>query len=233
MNILTVIPARKGSKGLPKKNESFIEGKSLFSWVWDEIRDIDGLPIKICSSDSQVIGALAKQVGWEVPFIRPANLAGDKVKVIEVINHALDFFELENKKFTHVLVLQTTSPTVTKNDIEKAIKLAANDRYDTIISAYKWQDVNPSTMFTKVDGSDQLNWVMDGSYRELRRQDFPNIFVRTGLFYLARTDVIRKGTFYGERIGHVEIEKNRAICIDDEKDFKAAEDYLKLRGRNE
>lgn len=230
MKILAIITARHGSKGLPGKNESFLCGKSLFEWIFETTLDIPEISKRICSTDSSKVAEIASSAGWEIPFKRPKKLADDTTKVSTVVQHALNFYIKKNVRFSHVLLLQPTSPTVMRHDLDQAIELAKENNFDTVISVYEWDTPHPSTMFVGDNITENsVSWLAPKKMRELRRQDFPRVFVRTGLLYLSKTEVLLNDTLYGQKIGKVEIEKSRAICIDNRDDLIEAEACLNKR----
>ena len=230
MKILAITPARHGSKGLPRKNESFLCGKSLFDWIFEATIDIPEITKRICSTDSSKLAEIASSAGWEIPFKRPKYLADDTTKVSTVVQHAINFYIKKNVHFSHILLLQPTSPTVMRHDLHQAIELAKDDYFDTVITVYKWESPHPSTMFVRDNiKKNSVSWLVPRKMRELRRQDFPRVFVRTGLLYLSKTETVLNDTLYGDKIGKVEIAKSRAICIDNHDDLIEAEACLKRR----
>src|SRR5690349_16860091 len=111
MRILTIIPARGGSKGIPKKNIIDVSGKPLIAYTIEPAMEILGagsIDEVIVSTDSDEIAEVARSFGANVPFLRPEDISGDKAKSIEFIVHALDYFEQQGKSFDAVLLLQPT-----------------------------------------------------------------------------------------------------------------------------
>lgn len=122
MKILGLIPARGGSKGIPGKNIKALGGKPLLAYTFDSAQESKLLSKVILSSDDSDIIAVANQIGLEVPFTRPENLANDQSPTLPVIAHALRFFEEKGEKFDAVCLLQTTYPFRRKGLIDDAIK---------------------------------------------------------------------------------------------------------------
>ncbi len=117
--VLAIIPARGGSKGVPSKNIKDLGGKPLIAWTIEAAKSVKEIDSVIVSSDSELIISVAKKHGAEVPFKRPEELATDGAKSIDVINHAMDFFE---GKYDIVVVLQPTSPLRSAHHVRSALK---------------------------------------------------------------------------------------------------------------
>ena len=110
MNVLALIPARGGSKGLPRKNLLPLCGRPLVQWSVDTALSCTAIDSVVVSTDDDEIASIAVTAGAEVPFLRPAYLAGDTASSVDVIIHALDFLESQGRLFDLVLLLEPTSP---------------------------------------------------------------------------------------------------------------------------
>jgi CMP-N-acetylneuraminic acid synthetase len=128
--------------------------------------------------------------------------------------------------YTHVALVQATSPTVMAADIDAAIRLAVKTDADTVITGCNALQRHPAMMYSIAeDGS--VEWLLDQQQRMVRRQDLPPIFVRTGLVYIIKTDVIiNQHSIYGNNVKSLIVPESRAITIDEEADFKLAEFLL-------
>ena len=149
IKVLGLIPARSGSKGIVRKNVKILNGKPLIYWASKALIESKEVNKCICSTDNQEIAEIVKKLGIEVPFIRPKHLAEDDTLIIDVILHALEFFSEKGINFSHVMLVQPTSPTVTHKDIDEAIKLVKNNRYNSVISVYEYDGVHPAIMYQK------------------------------------------------------------------------------------
>ncbi|MAM71940.1 MAG: hypothetical protein CMP91_12440 [Gammaproteobacteria bacterium] len=226
LNILGVLPARGGSKGLPGKNLREISGRPLLAWAADAIQGIPEITQSICTTDDDRIAEIAIRCGLEVPFMRPAYLASDEALIQDVLIHALDELDDIEYPFTHILLVQATSPNVTKNDVREAIKLIHESGADTVIAGFKVGMHHPSLMF-KLVGNNKVAWLFSDGKHMARRQDFPEVFIRTGLLYLISTEVLRTSkSMYGENIQSLIVDEERAITIDNEADFFRAQEIL-------
>ncbi len=157
-NILGILPARGGSKGVPGKNLRILCGRPLLAWAADAIAQAPSVSRAVCSTDDNAIGEAAQANGLEIPFHRPAELATDTALVTDVILHAVNTLDDASKPFTHVALVQATSPTVTVADVESAIKLVRDEHADTVISGFRAGIHNPAIMYTLNDDS-QVSWL--------------------------------------------------------------------------
>ncbi len=226
IRVLGLIPARGGSKGVPRKNIKLLNGKPLIEWSAEALLKSKLIDTCICSTDDKEIAKIVENLGVDIPFIRPKKLAEDDSLVVDVIIHALDFFNKKNITFSHVMLVQPTNPTIKSSDIDNAVNLAKNNDYDTIISVYKYSGIHPAVMYKKRDNEIFEPLLPNSS--ELPRQKFEEIYARSGLFYLIKTEVLKENkSIYGEKIHAIEIDEKRAIPIDTDQDFCKAEKYLR------
>lgn len=225
--VLGLLAARSGSKGIPGKNLRLLHGKPLLAWAASALAQAVEVETKICSTDDEHIAQVAREHGLEVPWLRPLELALDDTLVVDVIEHALRSMMSEQERaYSHIALVQATSPTVTPADIDGAIRLAVKSDADTVITGFHAGQRHPTTMYSiKEDGT--VEWLLDQQQRMARRQDLQNIFVRTGLVYVIKANVILKQhSIYGDRITSLIVPESRAITIDEEADFKLAEFLL-------
>jgi N-acylneuraminate cytidylyltransferase len=226
MNIVALICARGGSKGLPGKNIRPLAGKPLIAWAIEQARAVGRINRIIVSTDSEEIAAVARQAGAEVPFLRPAELAQDKSPEWLVWRHALEFIKASAGAYPDALiVVPATAPLRAVEDLECCLDEYAKGEADMVITV---TDSNRSPYFNMVkvlpDGAVGLVIPTDGSIT--RRQDAPVVYDMTTVAYVANPEFVmtRNGTFEG-RVRHVHIPIERALDIDTPLDFKIAE-YL-------
>ena len=226
-HILGLLPARGGSKGIPGKNLLDMAGKPLLAWAGTALLEAKSLNRSVCSTDSEDIAAFARGIGLEVPFIRPRELAEDHSEVIDVVLHALDYYSNNEEQFTHVVLLQATSPTVTAQDVDAAVHMALSENADTVITGFRASSTHPSLMYT-LDENSGVQWLLTEGTHAKRRQELAEVFIRTGLVYVVKSKVVReKHSMYGERICSMEVPQNRALAIDDEFDLAWAKFLFK------
>lgn len=225
--VLGILPARGGSKGIPGKNLKPLLGKPLIAWAATALANAVEVERKICSTDDSGIAEVAQSFGLEAPWLRPAELALDDTLVVDVVAHALHaMLAASGTTYTHVALIQATSPTVTSQDIDGAIRLALEKDADTVITGFHAGQRHPATMYTMAeDGS--VQWLLEQRQRMARRQDLPPVFVRTGLVYVIKVDVVLdRHSIYGDRVVSLIVPEERAVTIDEESDFRLAEFLL-------
>ena len=217
--ILGIIPARGGSKGIPRKNIRSIAGKPLIAWTI-EAALASSLTSVIVSTDDAEIAQLSIQYGAQVPFLRPRDLALDETPGLSVLMHAID----QLQGLDAVLLLQPTSPLRSVADIDACIDIMVNSSVPSVVSVVESR-AHPSWMY-KLGGSNSLMPVEKDSVH--RRQDLPPVFLLNGAIYLSDIAWIRSGSklIGGESIGYV-MPPERSVDIDDMLDWRIAEMLLK------
>ncbi|MCX7870443.1 MAG: acylneuraminate cytidylyltransferase family protein [bacterium] len=222
--ILAIIPARGGSKGLPKKNIKLLLGKPLIVWSIEQALNSKYIDRVVVSTEDIEIAKIAKEAGADVPFLRPADLAKDETPTIDVVINVLENVE---QNYDVVILLEPTSPIRKKNDIDNFItKLIDNyNLYDSLISLGEVYLENPLVM-KKIDGI-YVKPFLEVSQRINRRQDYPKVFFPYGVAYISKVDVLLKQKdFLSDRTGYILIEKFQCYEIDDIFDFLAVENIL-------
>lgn len=126
--ILGLIPARGGSKGLPRKNIRPLLGKSLIAWTIEQALASKYLDRVIVSTDDREIAEISKRYGAEMPFVKPKELATDDAKGINLVLHAINWIEKNKKPYNLLMLLQHTSPLRTSEDIDRAIELSISKK---------------------------------------------------------------------------------------------------------
>ena len=229
MKILGIIPARGGSKGIPKKNIKLLGGKPLLEYTAKAALASKSLSRVILSSDDTEIIEVAKNIGLEVPFIRPENLSQDETPSLSVIKHALEFFETKNEFFDAICLLQVTSPFREEELIDRAIQKFEREDLDSLISVREVpSDFNPHWIFI-TDSKNHLK-VATGEEKIIsRRQELPKAFHRDGAIYITRTEVIlNQDSLYGSSIGYIESKNEHYVNIDTPDDWRVAEEIIKI-----
>lgn len=229
--ILGLIPARGGSKGIPHKNIVPLAGKPLIAWTVEAAQTsrIDRL---ILSSDDPAIIQTAQAFGVEVPFVRPAELATDTTPGIDVIIHAVEWMITQaNFRPDAVMLLQPTSPLRRAEHIDAALDLFFERDADSLVSVVKVPHnmIPESLMQIDVDG--WLERVVAYDERRNLRQSKPTYWARNGAaIYLIRTELLlEKRTLYGDRMVAYEMSREESIDIDDRFDLQLCEWILAAR----
>ncbi len=228
MKILGLITARGGSKGIPGKNIKFLGGNPLISYVIKDGLASNHLDRLIVSTDSEDIVKIARHFGAEVPFLRPASLAHDNTPTIDVVIHAIEFFEKQKEFFDAVCLLQPTSPFKPEGFIDDCIQKFIRSDADSLISVLKVpHHFNPHWTFLR--DNDGFLKISTGEHTLIpRRQDLPEAFYRDGSVYISKVDLIKsENQLVGKEVAFFESDKDFYANLDSIEDWKAAE--LKLK----
>lgn len=224
MNVLAIIPARGGSKGVPRKNIKFLDGMPLISYsIKSAYKSKCVLKIAVSSEDNEIL-----KTANEYPVIsikRPESLAMDDSATIDTIIHALDF--LENKGYVPniIILLQPTSPLRTSLDIDCSLNIFLKNKCDSVISVCEFS--HSPYWGLKMKG-EYLKPVFGNKYLKKRRQDLPTIYLPNGAIFISTPQYLKKHrTFYSEKTIPYIMPAERSIDIDTELDFKLAELILK------
>lgn len=226
-SVLAVIPARAGSKGLPRKNLRLLGGKPLIDWTVAAARGSSFLDRVILSTEDEETIAHGRSIGCDVPFRRPDELATDTARTIHVLHHLLENID---GSYDYVVQLQPTSPFRTSSDIDSAIRLCLEANAPACVSVCPVEK-SPQWIFSLRQNS-RMQPLMPLPERLSRRQDMPPYYELNGAIYVARVDWIRRqqGFLSDETVAYVMPQK-RSLDIDDEIDLALAEILLpKLQG---
>ncbi|MCK4825372.1 acylneuraminate cytidylyltransferase family protein, partial [bacterium] len=184
--ILALIPARGGSKGIPKKNIKPLLGKPLIAWTIEQAKKSKYFDIIIVSTDSEEIAKISEKYGAEVPFLRPKQLARDSSPTIDAIMHALNWFEERGEYFDIVVLLEPTSPLRKENDLDNAIELFIKniDKADSLVSVGEVHLENPYIMKKIEHGYAKSFMEIDEDMYQ--RQQLPKVYFPYGVVYLSK-----------------------------------------------
>jgi CMP-N,N'-diacetyllegionaminic acid synthase len=227
MRILAIIPARGGSKGVPFKNIKILNGKPLLAYTSEIALQSTYLTDVILSSDDFQIIEVAKQWGIQVPFIRPEELAQDTTPTIDVIIHALEWYDKQDISFDAVCVLQVTSPFRTVAFLDDAIQKFIASNCDSLVSVQKVpHEYNPHWTF-EVNSEGNLK-ITTGEEKIIgRRQELPIAYHRDGSIYITKTEVLlHQHSLYGKKITFIESPPEFYINIDTLQDWEKAEKMI-------
>lgn len=225
---LIIIPARKGSKGLPGKNIKLLGNKSLISYSLEFAKNIVGNNDLICVStnDEEVI-KIANDLGIDTPFLRPEELAGDNISTYDVIEHAIDFYSEIDRKFSAIVLLQPTSPFRTISDFINMQTLFESNKPDMVVSAKVSKDNPYFNLFYEDKNGYLTKFVDNANFNYLQRQSVPPVYSYNGSIYFVKTaSFLQKKNFNFEKIIKYVMPDNRSIDIDTAADWALAEFYL-------
>jgi len=233
VNILGLIPARGGSKAIPRKNIINLAGKPLLAYTCEAALSSQRLTHLILNTDDQAIAVVGQEYGVETPFLRPPHLAVDEAPILPVLQHAIQWLA-ENQGFhTDALVLlQPTSPLRRAQHIDAAVDLLLTSGADTVVSVQEVpHQYNPASLM-KLDNDGTLKPFLEGEMI-LRRQDKPRVYARNGpaiLALLRRT--LDSGRLYGGKVLPYEMGPLESIDIDDQDDLALVEALIQSQGLN-
>tara|TARA_B100000949_G_scaffold100012_1_gene89334 strand:- start:40 stop:747 length:708 start_codon:yes stop_codon:yes gene_type:complete len=224
-SVVGIIPARGGSKGIPKKNICLLAGKPLLVYSIEAALNSKALSKVLVTTDSEEIAAIASS--YEVEIVRrPKELAGDDVLTLPVLKHALQQIEGELIP-DKVVTLQPTSPLRLAKHIDDAVNLLSSD-WDAVISISDVEQT-PYKMY-QLEG-EKLHPFVAGSQKEMPRQQLPKVYRDCGSVYVTWYDVlVGMNSIWGENFRSYYIEREFAIDIDNRMDLKFAEILMKERG---
>ncbi|MDP9219788.1 MAG: acylneuraminate cytidylyltransferase family protein [Actinomycetota bacterium] len=232
MRVLAVIPARGGSKGLPGKNTRPLAGLPLIGHSLRAAELVPSITRCVVSTDSTEIAALARSLGGDVPFIRPAELAADDTPMAPVLRHALAAVEeQEGSTYDFLVLLDPTSPAREPADIEAALsRLADRPDWDGVVSvsAPTFQPVWVGVRSAPDDPDRMERYFPDGA-GITRRQQLGRFLRVNGNFYVWRAAFVRRmeSSWMDEGVhGMVEIPESRAFAIDYQYEFDVLEAML-------
>jgi CMP-N,N'-diacetyllegionaminic acid synthase len=222
LNILVVIPARGGSKGIPGKNIISFAGKPLICYTIEAALKSKYLRRVIVSTDDSEIAKIAKDCGAEVPFIRPPNLSQDDTPSVSVVKHAVNIIEeSQSCLFDFVVLLQPTSPLRDERYIDLAIEKMLETRADSVISVCK---VKQHPFWNFVAQDDRLYSLLPNCDKSFQRQELLQTYAPNGAVYVVRRSVLFvENTVFGKDLRGIIMPSEGSIDIDDYYDWFLAE----------
>ena len=216
--VLGLIPARGGSKGIPRKNIALLAGKPLIAWTILAAQASKYLDRVILSSDDLEIIAVAEKWGCEAPFIRPSELARDETPGIEPVLHAL---AAVGEAYDYVVLLQPTSPLRSAQDIDGCLEHCRLLRAPACVSVSE-PDKSPYWMYT-IDAGEHLMPLLAGAQYQ-RRQDIPPVYALNGAVYVADCCWLQQHrTFVTPETVSYRMVPEHSIDIDTKLDLMACE----------
>ncbi|MDP1604438.1 MAG: acylneuraminate cytidylyltransferase family protein [Legionella sp.] len=193
---LAIIPARGGSKRLPRKNVLDLGGKPLIAWTIEAALGCPFLDEVLVTTDDEEIAEVAKRYGANVPFLRPPELASDTAISFDVIKHAINFYKIERgKEFDFVMLLQPTSPFRSTQNISEAIELRVEKNADAIISVCEVEH-SPLWMNTLPADHSMAKFIRE-DVKNKRSQELNTFYRLNGAIYLCNIKVLlEKKSFF-------------------------------------
>ncbi len=224
-----IVPARGGSKGIPRKNIKPLGGKPVLQYTAEQAREAGGIERLIVSTEDAEIAAVARALGLEVPFLRPAELAQDATSTIDVILHLVEILLAEPNTVAPdlILLLQPTFPFRRAEHLQSAVRLLQeNPQADSLVSVSPMPH-HYSPFYAMTLEAGRVNYLFPGQ-QYTRRQDQTPTFYRNGVIYVTRLEsLLRYRHLEGEHILSLVIEDAPSLInLDTPADWTAAEQML-------
>lgn len=226
---LAVVPARGGSKGVPRKNIAPLLGKPLLAYTIEPALDAATLTDVVVSTEDEEIADVARRLGALVPFLRPPELATDEARSLPVVQHAVE--EMERRTGTRydvIVMLQPTTPLRTAADIDAGVRLLLETGADSVCTVVDVEGHHPFRMKRMLGDGRLINYI-DQGFEDMRpRQELPPVYIRAGALYINRRAVVmEQGTLVGRDCRGVVVPAARAVNIDTPLDLLVAEHLLR------
>ena len=224
--IVAIIPARGGSKGLPRKNIIDLAGKPLIAWTIEAALKSKYITKTIVSSDDEEILNFSKNYGADV-IERPDNLASDTATSESVVDHTIDFLQCNGEEFDILVLLQPTSPLRTSIDIDSAFEIMFDNNSTAIISVFETDNKILKSFKYGVNG--YIEGISNNKYPFMRRQDLPKTYMPNGAIYIVNIDAFRISRgFMTDRTSCYVMPITRSLDIDTELDLRSIERIIKM-----
>ena len=221
MKNILIIPARGGSKRIPRKNIKKFKGIPIIERTIKNIIDLKCFKRIIVSTDDKEIASIATKAGAEIPFIRPKSLSGDFTSTREVILHVIDWYESNGEELENICCLYATSVFLQTNDLIKAFEvLSESSQNSYVLSVTKYPHPIQRALYLTKDNTTKL-FSEDDFFK--RTQDLEDTYHDAGQFYLASRDTWKSKINIFDEAKPIIIPSWRAIDIDTEEDWELAE----------
>jgi CMP-N,N'-diacetyllegionaminic acid synthase len=221
-NVLAVIPARGGSKGLPGKNIKILCGKPLIAWPIQVAKDSAYIDKIIVSTDDLEIADVAISEGIQIPFLRPPELATDKSVAEDAIVHVIDILTMQGEEYDYCVKLEATSPLTESSDVDKALELLDSNRVkaDSIVGVSEIIGAHPDyTASINRDGMISPYFGKEFT-KAVNRQEINKLYFYDGTLYISEIKALKNNkSFYHNRTMPYIAPKWKSLEVDDLTDF--------------
>lgn len=229
--VLAIVPARGGSKGVPGKNVRPLAGRSLLDYVAQAARASGVIDRIVLSTDAEDVAEAGRAAGLEVPFMRPVELAADDTPMLPVLQHAVDHVSGAGWVPDVVVLLQPTSPLRQPEHIRRALDLLRSSGADSVVTVVEVPKHLSPDYVMRIEAGVLKPFLPEGA-RVMRRQDVRPAYSRDGTVYaFRRTTLERFASIYGEDCRPIMIDAAESLSIDTPDDWAAAERILGSRCR--
>lgn len=232
MKVLAVIPARGGSKSIPRKNLVDVAGRPLIAWAIGAAREAKRLDRLVVSTEDEEIAETARRWGAEVPFERPTELATDTVSLIPVVQHALAAMDGLGFRADAVVSLQATSPGLTGADVDAAVAKLEESGADSVATVLRIEHEHPYWA-KRLEGDRVRPFSVETNEGYLQRQDLPPAYVFDGAIFVRRRRLLEEWSgrdfCLGTDVRGVQLPAESSLHIDDEIHLEVARVVLARR----
>lgn len=227
--LLAVIPAREGSKRVPKKNIQLLGNKPLVAWTIESAKNASSIEEILVSTDSQEILEICKLHGYFNNYIRPGNLATDATNQFLVIQHAIEYYFIQGIEFENVVLLQPTSPFRTGQLIDQVYQEFKKKKYDALISVSLSDTPKQWTNFLPEDKS--LSNFIDEDYVGMQSQELGKTYKFDGAlyFYNVKRLLEEKKLIFKNNIYAYILDGHESLDIDNQMDLDFANFLIKSK----
>jgi len=232
---LCVIPARGGSKTVPRKNIRQICGKPLVGYILESVIESEAFDKIILSTDSEEIAeAVVASYDVEIPFIRPSELAQDETPMMDVLRHAVEFFERKNSTYKVVFSVQPTNPFIRPQTLVEAVDLFQKTGCDSVVSIAEILHYHPFRAYKYDCRSMKIAPLTEyTTERFQRKQDRPQVYGMTGGLFARTAELIKNwngsGFGLGSDVRGVIVSQEEAFDIDTPFEMEVFESLMSFR----
>ena len=224
---IAIIPARGGSKRVPKKNIKLFKGKPIISYVIKAALKSKCFKKIVVSTDSEEIAKISKKYGAEILFKRPINISKDSAGTRPVINHAINFLDKLKIKFEYICQLYPTGVMVDHKKLVNAFKLIKARNYNFVFGATEYQ--YPIQRSFKINRTNKIK-ILFPKYKNKNSNKLEKIYHDAGQFYFGhKNSFLKYKSMFSKNSFPVIIRKSEAWDIDDPEDWLIAESLYKIK----
>jgi len=222
--VLGMIPAKGGSTRLPRKNILPLGGKPLLVWAGDALKKSGICDRIVVSTEDEEIAQISKSYGFEVPFLRPSELASDPSGVVQVALHCLEALRCQGEEYTTLVITLPTSPFCTSDDYRAAYRKFEDKKAQFLLSVSQYD--HPPFAAMKCENDIATPWFPD--YFGRKSQEFPDAYRPNGAIHILNVAAFEKQRSYtAQPLYAFKMSWPKGIDIDTEEDFAMAQALLK------
>lgn len=221
MRSIAIIPARGGSKRIPRKNIKDFLGKPIIAYSIEAALESGVFDEVMVSTDDEEIAEIAKRYRATIPFLRSEKTSNDFATTADVIDEVLNEYSKRGKEFDNVACIYATAPFVTAENIRRANDLVNEGKFDSALTCVEFSYPILRSMVVDGEGKISMRWP---EYSQARSQDLPKFYHDAGQFYMAKTEVFRRqNAFCGNNTAPIILSELMVQDLDTQTDWKIAE----------